>query len=516
VAWITVCVAGLASGLVVEYLALGWGSPLRWLPDLAVGMTLIGAGAAAARRSTGVGVLLAAAGFAWFAGTLSPVAVYWHRGPLVQLLATYPGARPASRTAWMVVLGGYASALSAPLWSHDGSGVALALIGVGLAAVSYVRSTGRRRHDRRIALQVVAALAFVIVAGAAARQMVPAATVASALLLMYDAVLIGAAVRLVIGLHPPAAARVADLVVELGEDRSDVLRDALAGALRDPTVRFGYWDPAGLAFVDGSGTVVAEPIPGDGRAMTTIERDGQPLAALVHDAAVLTDPSLTQAVAATAQLTAAHAALEADVRQRVAEVAASARRVQISADEERGRLERRLAAGPETSLRDVLCTLHTVPAVPGGHLERAAVQLDRTLIELADIAGGLHPRELDRGLAAALSAMAERSPVPVLLVVDAPRFPPEIETAVYYVCAEALANVAKHARASAISVEITFDGPALVATVADDGIGGVDPAAGTGLTGLMDRVAALGGLLRVGPAASGGTLVTAEIPVIAG
>ena len=112
--------------------------------------------------------------------------------------------------------------------------------------------------------------------------------------------------------------------------------------------------------------------------------------------------------------------------------------------------------------------------------------------------------------------MAERSPVPVLLVVDAPRFPPEIETAVYYVCAEALANVAKHARASAISVEITFDGPALVATVADDGIGGVDPAAGTGLTGLMDRVAALGGLLRVGPAASGGTLVTAEIPVIAG
>lgn len=74
-AWITVCVAGLASGLVVEYLALGWGSPLRWLPDLAVGMTLIGAGGVAARRSTGVGVLLAAAGFAWFAGTLSPVAV---------------------------------------------------------------------------------------------------------------------------------------------------------------------------------------------------------------------------------------------------------------------------------------------------------------------------------------------------------------------------------------------------------------------------------------------------------
>ena len=163
-AWITVCVAGLASGLVVEHLAVGWGSPLRWLPDLAVGLTLIGAGAIAARRSAGVGVLLAVAGFAWFAGTLSPLAVYWHRGPLIQVLATYPGARPASRTAWVVVFGGYASALTAPLWSQDGSGVALALIGVGLAAVSHRRASGRRRHDRRIALEVVAVFAVVIVA----------------------------------------------------------------------------------------------------------------------------------------------------------------------------------------------------------------------------------------------------------------------------------------------------------------------------------------------------------------
>jgi signal transduction histidine kinase len=509
---IAVCLAGLAAGLVAEYLAFGWDSPLLWLPDLAVGLTLIGSGAAVAARSRGAGVLLAAAGFAWFAGTLVPVAVYWHRGPLIHLLVTYPGARSASRTGWVVVLAGYASALAAPLWRRDGPGVALALTGLGLAVVSHRRAAGRRRHDRRIALQVVAAFSGAVVVGAVVRLVVPAADAADGLLLVYEALLIAAAVRLVAGLRPPAAMRVVDLVVELGEGRSEVLREAFAGALRDPTVRFGYWQPARSAFVDGSGAVVAAPIPGDGRVMTTFERDGQPLAALVHDAAVLTDPALARAVAATTRLTSAHAELEADVRHRVEEVAASARRMQIAADEERGRLEGRLASGPEASLRDVLRSLQAMPTAAGGHLERAAVQLDRTLIELHDVARGLHPRELDQGLAPALTEMAEHSPVPVRLMVDPTTFPPEIATAVYYVCAEALANATKHARASAVSVTVESGTQAVVVTVSDDGIGGADPTEGTGLAGLTDRVAALGGRLRVGPATGGGTVLTAEIP----
>lgn len=457
-------------------------------------------------------MLLAAAGFAWFAGTLAPVAVYWHRGPLVHLLATYRGSRPASRTTWLVVLGGYASALTAPLWRQDVSGVALALTGVGLAVVSFRRASGRRRHDRRIALQVVAVLAGAVVVGAVARVVVPAADAAVALLLAYEAMLIAAAVRLVVGLRPPAAARVADLVIELGEGRSEVMREAFASALRDPTVRFGFWESARSSFVDDSGAVVEAPVPGDGRAMTTIDRDGQPLGVLVHDAGVLTDPSLAQAVAATTRLSSAHAELEDDVRRRVAAVAASARRVQIATDEERSRLERRLASGPEASLRDVLRSLQAVPAAQGRHLERAAVQLDRTLIELHDIARGLRPRELDDGLAAVLIEMATHSPVPVRLVVDASRFPPEVERAIYYVCAEALANAVKHARASVVSVKVDPRAGAVVVTVSDDGIGGADPAEGTGLAGLTDRVTALGGRLRLGPATGGGTLLTAEIP----
>lgn len=512
---IAVCVAGLAGGLATEYLAFDWDDPLIRLPDLAVGLTMIGAGATAATRSRGAGVLLVAAGFAWFVGTLFPVAVYWHRGPLIHLLTTYPGARLRSRGEGAVVLAGYTSAIAEPLWRQDVSSVALASVGLGLAVASHRRASGRRRRDRLIALEVAAALSGAILVGAVVRLLVTPRDAVSVLLLGYEVVLIVATVSLVVGLRPPAVTRVADLVVELGEGRSDMLREAFADALRDPTVQFGYWEPARSAFVDSCGAVVAAPVAGDGRAMTTIERDGRPLAALVHDAAVLTDPSLAQAVAATARLTAAHADLEAVVRGRIDEVAASARRVQIATDEERSRLEQRLAAGPEASLREVLRTLNALPT-PQGHQQRAIAQLDRTVSELHDIARGLHPRELDGGLASALTEMAARSPVPVRLAVYPNRLAWEIEAATYYLCAEALANATKHAGATVISIEVTTDAGIVAITVTDDGIGGANPAAGTGLAGLTDRVAALGGRLKVTSPPDGGTRLAAEIPVESG
>ena len=238
--------------------------------------------------------------------------------------------------------------------------------------------------------------------------------------------------------------------------------------------------------------------------MTTIDRDGQPFAALVHDAALLTDPSLTQAVAATTRLTSAHAELQADVRRSVEEVVASVRRVQIAVDEEQSRLEQRLADGPEASLEALLLTLHDLPGTGGQHLQRATDQLELTLTELGDIARGLHPRELDEGLAPALAALADRSPVPARLVAPVTGVSPEIDMAVYYVCAEALANVAKHLGRRRSSIEVGVGPHSLLVTVTDDGVGGADPAVGSGLAGLADRVAALGGTLRVrtGPVAA--------------
>lgn len=511
---VAVLLVGLAVGLAAEGVAFGWGRPLLWLPDLMVGMTLIASGVVAGRRHRGAGMLLVAAGFAWFVGTAWPPAVYWHRGPLVHLLATYPGARPTSRTGWAVVAAGYAAALAAPVWRNDLAAIVLALVGLVLAGASYRKATGRRRPDRRVVLEVAAGLATLVVLGALLRTVVPAADVAVALLLAYEAAMILTAVRLLVGLSPTAVGTVADLVVDLGEGRAGVLRDAFADALRDPTVRFGYWDPGRSCFVDAAGTPIEPPVPGGGRVMTTIDRDGRPLAALEHDAAVLTDPSLAEAVAAAARLNADHTDLQSDLRLRIEEVAASVRRVQIAADEERSRLEQRLAAGPEARLQDLLGMLRAMSG-GDGHLVRATGQLARTLNELHDIAQGLHPRELDAGLTPALTALADRCPVPVRLTVDPARFAVEVETAVYYVCAEALANIAKHADASSVSIDIGTRSDQLVATVADDGIGGADPVAGTGLAGLADRMAALGGRLTLRSTAGGGTRIIAEIPISA-
>lgn len=508
---IAVPLVGLAVGLAAESVAFAWDRPLLWLPDLLAGMTLIESGAAADRRHRGVAMLLVGAGFAWFVGTAWPPAVYWHRGPLVHLLATYPGARAASRTGWAVVAAGYATAVLAPVWRNDLAAVVLALGGLILAGVSYRKATGRRRHDRRVVLEVAAGMVAVLVVGVLLRAVVPAAAVAVALLLAYEAALILAAVRLVVGLAPPVAGTVADLVVDLGEGRAAVLRGAFAEALRDPTVRLGYWDQDRSCFVDAAGMPFDPPVPGGDRALTTFDR---PLAVLEHDAAVLTDPSLAEAIAAAARLNAAHTDLQTDLQLRIGEVAASARRVQIAADEERSRLEERLVAGPESVLRDLLGTLRTMDGSEE-HLARATGQLERTLAELHDIALGLHPRELDAGLVPALAALAERCPIPVRVRVDPARFAAEVETAVYYVCAEALANVAKHADASTVSIDIGTRSDLLVATVADDGIGGADAGIGTGLAGLADRVVALGGRLTVRSTVGQGTRIVARIPVSA-
>ena len=176
--------------------------------------------------------------------------VYWHRGPLVHLLATYPGARPTSRTGWAVVATGYASALSAAVcWRNHLAAIVLA---------PHRRRPGRSElpECRRSAsprppgggAEVAAGLAGVVVLGVLVRLVFPAADVAVPLLLAYEVAMIMAAARLEIGLTPATAGSVTDLVVDLGDGRAGVLRDAFAEALRDPTVRFGYWDRGPVVF----------------------------------------------------------------------------------------------------------------------------------------------------------------------------------------------------------------------------------------------------------------------------
>jgi len=526
--------AGAVFGIAAEWIFFGWGDPRHWAPDLVTGWTLIACGLVAwsRRPESRSGALVAATGFSWFLGNfattgVAPVdwvgahALYVYRGPLVHLLVTYPSGRLSSRLDRAAVAVGYTAALVTPVWRSEIATIVLAFLLVAVCARLYIRAVGPSRRARLLALEAAVGLGLVLAGGAAAHLTVPAGDANDPSLLALEATLCALAGALLAGLLSRAweRASVTDLVVELGESRSGTLRDELARALGDPTLEVGYWLPNAAAFVDSEGRAFALPDPGSERSVTRIEREGQPVAALVHDPAVLEDPGLREAVSSAAQLAAANARLQAEVRAQVAELRASQLRILEAGDEEGRRLERRLHEGAEQrlerlaeQLRRTRLSARTDPARE--RIDRTEAQLARTLEELRRLAHGLHPRVLvEAGLAGALASLAEQAPVPVEAVAPAAKLPAEVEAVVYFLCAEALANIAKHASASGVSVSVTTGGGRVRVEVEDDGLGGADPARGTGLRGLVDRVEALGGTLRVESPAGRGTRLTAEIPL---
>ena len=194
-----------------------------------------------------------------------------------------------------------------------------------------------------------------------------------------------------------------------------------------------------------------------------------------------------------------------DVSERLAAeaIAGSRARIVAAGDAERRRIGRDLHDGAQQRLVRVLMGIEQArrdPSRAEGALADAATAARRALDDLRDLAAGLHPLVLtDRGLAVALEDLTAGAPIPVLLDVTDARFAPEIEAAAYFIVAEALTNAAKHAEASAVEVTIARVGSELRIEVADDGRGGADPARGTGLRGLEDRVAVLDGSLELAP-----------------
>jgi signal transduction histidine kinase len=205
-----------------------------------------------------------------------------------------------------------------------------------------------------------------------------------------------------------------------------------------------------------------------------------------------------------------------------AQLAASRARLVSAGDEERRRLERNLHDGAQqrlvsvsVSLRLARAALVSDPQSADELLDGANVELRVALEELRELARGIHPAVLtDRGLGPALASLADRAPVPVELErLPLTRLPRQVEAAVYYVVSEALANVAKYADASAVSVRVIHEDGRAVVTVSDDGVGGADPKRGSGLNGLTDRVEALNGCLIIHSPPGEGTTISAEIPV---
>jgi signal transduction histidine kinase len=204
------------------------------------------------------------------------------------------------------------------------------------------------------------------------------------------------------------------------------------------------------------------------------------------------------------------------------QLTASRARIVEAGDAERRRLERNLHDGAQQRLVSLALGLGMAeskveqePATAVTLLQAAREELAQALSELRELARGIHPAVLtERGLTYALTTLAERAPVEVVLDVQLDRRPPPaIEAAAYYVVAEALANVAKYAQATTATVSVTIDRERLHVEVADDGVGGADASAGSGLRGLDDRVQAFGGSLRVISPPGQGTQILAELPL---
>jgi signal transduction histidine kinase len=299
------------------------------------------------------------------------------------------------------------------------------------------------------------------------------------------------------------------------------VREILAESLGDRTVSVAYWLPDRERFVDEHGKPVELPEPGSGRAWTAVERDGRRVAAIVHDAALDTSRELVEAAAASSSLAMDNERLRADLQARVEELRDSRMRIMAAGDAARRRIERNLHDGAQQQLVALALELRVLKARTTDEdakpkLDELSERLATALAELRELARGIHPAILtDRGLAPAINSLAERATLPVDVEVEVPeeRLPAPVEAAAYFLVAEALTNVARYAEASHASVAVVLEGDVLVVRVADDGVGGVDPAAGGGLRGLDDRVATVGGSLSIDSPVGGGTRLEARLPV---
>ena len=320
----------------------------------------------------------------------------------------------------------------------------------------------------------------------------------------------------------PSRAHVADLLLAARE-RSDParLRELVARAVGDPSAAVYWWDPDARTFVDHRGRAadsVARATPET--HVLEVESETRPIARVVTDRALVRDPGILEPVAEALRLSRENERLQAELAESLLQVRESRSRIVQASDETRRRIERDLHDGAQQLLISTGAKLNlastrvdaTRDAELAETLADASDELGRALEELRALARGITPTALVHGsLPDALEDLALRCPVPTTLHVEGTGHAQlEVAATAYFVVAECLANVVKHAQASAVRVRVTLGDPLRLA-VCDDGVGGADPAAGSGLGGLVDRVAAQGGSFDL-VTSTAGTTVSVSLP----
>ncbi len=522
--------AGVAAGIVVGLRAASsWSpgvDPRIVVADLAVGWVFIGGGIAAwtARPSSAAGRLMVVVGIAWFAGTIWPSLEFLHRGPLFHLLATYPTGRLTGRAAGfggrlrvVAVVAVYA-ANATRLGGDAAVGLAFAGALLWLAGDALLRTHGTMRRARLSAGAGAIGVGVVVVAASIAR--LAGAPLGVTGLFAYDAILAAAGAGLAVDLLAGrwSEGLLTRAVVDLGDaGLAGSVRDRLARSVGDPSLVLAYAvEGRPDSFVDELGQPIALPPASPGRAITPMVVAGRQTGFIAHDAAVLDDPRLIGTLSAAAGLAMSNSTLQAEVRARVAEVAASRERLVHAADTQRRRLERRLQSGAARRLErvaDLLAQVEAADPAAEGSLVALREELERARGELADFARGVHPATLTRaGLAAALADLVRRTPLEVELAADAEPSDPLTEATLYFVCSEALANAAKHAGATTIAIDLRQADGSVRLLVSDDGRGGARLGSRGGLRGLADRIEALGGMFELESQPGAGTTLRIDLP----
>jgi signal transduction histidine kinase len=292
----------------------------------------------------------------------------------------------------------------------------------------------------------------------------------------------------------------------------------LAEALRDPGLVVAFPRLRGEDWLDPYGATVAI---GPARAMTLVGPIDEPTALLLHDPVLDEDPDVLGAVSAAARLPLEIARLRVEVRGQLEDVRASRARIVAAQDAERRRVERDIHDGAQQRLVALSLTLQVARRRHAGGgvvdlgelLDATSAELGSAVEELRELARGVYPAVLrEDGLGEALRALARRTPLPVDVVAEIPRLDGGIEAAGYFLASEAVTNAVRHATASRLVITAEMLGDVLSVRVADDGIGGAAASEGSGLAGLADRLAALGGSIRIESVPGAGTTVTGELP----
>jgi PAS domain S-box-containing protein len=302
------------------------------------------------------------------------------------------------------------------------------------------------------------------------------------------------------------------------------VRDLLADAINDPSLEIGYWGGRDRGWIDEDGRPFALPPKGSVRAVNEVSSRGRRVAILVHEDTYMADSALREVVQGVTLMALGNQRLEAEARASLRELSESRSRILRAIDRDRLRVERDLHDGAQQRLIALKIAADRGAANAASDADQAAALFRRigsdasaALDEVRALAHGVYPALLvDHGLVDALRDAASRSGIPAeVRARGIRRYPQEVEAAVYFCCLEAVQNAEKHSGASSVAIHLTGNG-AIRFEVSDDGCG-FDTAVhadGAGLGNMNDRVAAVGGMLRVDSVPGAGTRVAGRVPMM--